>query len=763
MQDTAAAELSYYQERMNQLNITDTENTIHLLMYNAAEQKNTLIEKDIFRAVELGIFIRVYTIDRLPVTYAKEGSRHKVNDYGIIRLKDPVKKPDGSVMKYRMPKGQPVLPFFPPDLVAKYDEAATIDTLYLTEGYFKAFKAQMHGIDCVGLASITCMRDRETGKLHGDIHKLILKCKVKRIVWLMDGDCRNITSKEVTDGTDLQRRPDQFFKTVGNFYDLLSPYDDLNKYFAHINSENLDGEPKGIDDLLCMFPDREAEIKRELFTFDKNRENGDYLIKFNITFGLGGVRKYFLLHDVDTFYLHHLERRPELKGKDFKFYGTLYRYNEAEGKCNIQVPSSAADYFRVGDDYYQYVSIPNRYKELEKQYHRRSKETIREDNGKEIFRHIPKYAAFCTVPDHTNYQRVINNCFNCYFPFEHEPEEGDCDITIEFIKHIFGSEPVQLNDEVIVPRYELGFDYLTLLYKHPQQILPILSLVSNERQTGKTTFVKWLSLLFTENVAIVGNDDLGAQFNAHWTSKLIVACDETKIDKHVVMEKIKSLSTASKIMMNAKGRDQRSMEFFGKFILCSNNEDDFARIEKEEIRFWVIKVPSIATRNVELLSDMLQELPAFLHYINKRSLITQNKERHWFETRLLRTDALDKVVANSRPTLEKLINHAITDLFESSEDEVITMPLNAIANEILKKPADKDYIARVLRGMGYKTQEPQRRRYPRIQERSSQSGGIEIGVTYISFQGRYYEFYRHDFIKAAIASGSTQTPDDLPF
>ena len=36
---------------------------------------------------------------------------------------------------------------------------------------------------------------------------------------------------------------------------------------------------------------------------------------------------------------------------------------------------------------------------------------------------------------------------------------------------------------------------MKILYEHPTQILPILSLVSNERGTGKTTFLNWQSIL----------------------------------------------------------------------------------------------------------------------------------------------------------------------------------------------------------------------------------------------------------------------------
>src|SRR5205085_128408 len=100
--------------------------------------------------------------------------------------------------------------------------------------------------------------------------------------------------------------------------------------------------------------------------------------------------------------------------------------------------------------------------------------------------------------------------------------------------------------------YQLGLDYMQLLYTRPTQKLPILCLVSRENETGKSTFAMLLKNIFTANAAVVGNADLADNFNAHWASKLLIVCDETKIDKQSVVEKVKSLSTADKIMMNAK-------------------------------------------------------------------------------------------------------------------------------------------------------------------------------------------------------------------
>ena len=385
------------------------------------------------------------------------------------------------------------------------------------------------------------------------------------------------------------------------------------------------------------------------------------------------------------------------------------------------------------------------------------KDIIVMDNGKDIFKHIPKYKAFCNVPDHVNYQRVIHNCFNTYHPFSHEPEEGNCEMTLSFLKHVFGTEKIKLDEETEIERYELALDYLTILYKFPQQILPILCLVSKERQTGKTTFLKWLKLIFTENLAIVSNQDFENNFNSHWATKLIIGCDETKIEKHVVMERIKGLSTAGSIMKEAKGTDQVAMDFFGKFILLSNNEDNFASIDKEEIRFWVIKVPVINSRNVGLLDDLLEEIPAFLHFLSQRKIITQNKERHWFETRLLRTEALDRIVDNSKPTVQKLLRISLTDLFNATVHRKITIPLDAIVKELLKNKYDKTYVKQTLHEMGFKTNDVARLSYPRFTEKLDQQGNASIEIISVSFHNRYYEFERKDFVADDLFNGM---PDD---
>ncbi|HRH60311.1 MAG TPA: hypothetical protein PL045_07060, partial [Chitinophagaceae bacterium] len=189
---------TYFHERLAKLGITEAENKIMLWRYDAEAKQNVLKEETIFKPHEKGIEIIVYTLQRENIRIEKDGSRYKKN-WSIIRLENPLVKPNGDTLKYVMPKGSGSYPLIPPSLIEKFETKTPIDTLYLTEGYFKCFKGAMHGIDIIGLASITHLKNKETGALHSDVLAIIRSCSVKRVVWLTDGDCLDISSKAFAD------------------------------------------------------------------------------------------------------------------------------------------------------------------------------------------------------------------------------------------------------------------------------------------------------------------------------------------------------------------------------------------------------------------------------------------------------------------------------------------------------------------------------------------------------------------------------------
>lgn len=119
--------------------------------------------------------------------------------------------------------------------------------------------------------------------------------------------------------------------------------------------------------------------------------------------------------------------------------------------------------------------------------------------------------------------------------------------------------------------------------------------------------------------------------------------DELLLNKIEDTEKIKNLSTAGDYKIEAKGKDRREIEFFAKFVLCSNNEKNPIIIPQEEVRFWVRKIEPVVVDNVHLARQMEKEIPQFLYFLSTRALSTEQQSRMWFSPDALETPALRKI------------------------------------------------------------------------------------------------------------------------
>jgi hypothetical protein len=302
------------------------------------------------------------------------------------------------------------------------------------------------------------------------------------------------------------------------------------------------------------------------------------------------------------------------------------------------------EYIRVGTTYYRRVQIPLISGDYIEKLIKWNIQCIRQDHGKNALSSIPRYYGFCHMPSHKNYHEQIANFLNQYKAIPYQPEPGSCIKTIEFLKHIF-------EDQI-----ELGLDYLALMYKEPIQILPVLCLVSKERETGKTTFLNWLKAIYQNNMIYNKTEDFRSPFNRDWASKLIIAVDEALLDEVEDSERIKKLSTARTFKTKARRKGRIETDFYGKFILCSNNEDSFIIIEPTETRYWVRKVKPIERVNINLLEELKVEIPAFLHFINTRQMSTKNQNRMWFSASQINTKALQRVIRSSRKWLQIAMN-----------------------------------------------------------------------------------------------------------
>jgi hypothetical protein len=224
------------------------------------------------------------------------------------------------------------------------------------------------------------------------------------------------------------------------------------------------------------------------------------------------------------------------------------------------------------------------------------------------------------------------------------------------MKHVFGEQ------------FELGLKYMKVLYEKPIQALPILVLVSEERQTGKSTVIDWLSIIFGGNMVVINPKDIGNDFNASYADKNIIAIEESVFDGRQATEKLKALATQKKILVNPKFVQQYSLPFYGKIIITSNDENKFSRVEDKEIRYWVRKIGSITgDANHSILEDLTKEIPAFLHFLdNHVEPIEYGKSRQVFTEEEIGTEALDLVKQESKDWLHKEIDILMDDFMQNN-------------------------------------------------------------------------------------------------
>ncbi|OAV65978.1 hypothetical protein Barb6XT_02168 [Bacteroidales bacterium Barb6XT] len=324
-------------------------------------------------------------------------------------------------------------------------------------------------------------------------------------------------------------------------------------------------------------------------------------------------------------------------------------------------------YLRIGTTLYKLVQRPLISGDYIEEKILWSYETLRQDYGKNNLPEIEKYDGFCSIPDHVNYRQIHGTYLNQYEAINHISKEGEFPHIQGFLEHIFCEQ------------IELGLDYLQILYVQPTQMLPILLLVSNERQTGKTTFLRFLKMIFGKNATFNTNEDFRSQFNADWAHRLVVLVDELLLNKIEDTEKIKNLSTAGDYKIEAKGKDRREIEFFAKFVLCSNNEKNPIIIPKEEVRFWVRKINPVEKDNIYLREQMAREIPHFLYFLMHRKLSTSNESRMWFNPSVLETPALHKIKKYNTNKIEIEIAAYCSDVMERlGQDKILCCPKDFI-------------------------------------------------------------------------------------
>lgn len=333
-----------------------------------------------------------------------------------------------------------------------------------------------------------------------------------------------------------------------------------------------------------------------------------------------------------------------------------HNYRSAMAWIEYKHLNKEIPYIRVGSDYFKIINKKDRYGTLKKEIKPWKKDEVKQDIGAAMLNYIQKYDDFIMEPDNKNHSPVIGSCYNMYSAFNHTTADSytqsDIAYSMHLMNHIFGEQ------------IDLGLQYMKVLYEMPRQALPILCLVSKERQTGKTTFLNWIDMIFGDNFVQIDPQALVSDFNAVYASKNIIGVDETVIsDKNNAVEKLKAISTQKSITVNQKHVSQYRLPFFGKIIINSNKETEFIKIDQEETRFWVRKVGSIDNIYTDIEDKLWKEIPYFLKFIESLPAIDTTRSRMIFTREQIATNYLQAVVTESKPWLYKELHILFADWF----------------------------------------------------------------------------------------------------
>lgn len=684
--------LSYLEERLTALGISKDQ--LKVSVHDPDFPPQSL---DLFSSDEKGnINILYLDPDGQPMKYDEKG---KLRQFTRKRYRDPV-----NGKKYSQPYRSGVFPFITPGIIKKYKKGEKIKTLFIVEGEFKAFSGNLSGLDTIGIGGIHNYKDKDKNTLDDYLLNIVNKCKVKNIVLLFDADCLTV---EYEENKDLYTRPNSFYTAVKNFKELTKPLS-IDIYFSHILTK-YENTAKGLDDLINYKDTNKETLKKELYSF-RTGSKRKYIHTISISENsILELRKYFGIDNVDNFYLKYSNIIQE---EVFIYNRSRYQHN---GKKLEIIRHGDADLFlRVGCDYFKKVATLNSKGNYEIVLKKWKTTEITRDYVKrgitDFFEQIQKHDGFCNIPDNSsNYNRVhivqieenqsIN--YNLYEPLEFELKEGEFQNTKNFLNHITSNKN-QPGEYHTGDKYTILLDYLTILFKNPIQKLPVLCLVSKIQGTGKSTFLKWLKLIYKSNAVILGNNEFKMEFNYHYITKLLIMVDESLIalEARKEKERMKKLATDDKQLVQLKGIDLFEIDFYGKLIMCSNYENNFIPLEKEDIRFFILKLPQFEKEDPDFLEKLESEIPYFLYYLNNRKIFHPKESRAWFNHKYIRTEQYEIIIDNTKSRLEQDIEDYVKDYlltFQSNELKIDAKILTQKVNENAKYKHSKSEIVRFLK------------------------------------------------------------------
>lgn len=304
------------------------------------------IERDRYEAATLTSDNRVVPGDDMILNYiGLEGKpmqfkdqKGRMRDLIRVRWQHPHNHLDknGKPVKYKSLYGSPSAVWLPNKLIEMWARAVQFETLYVPEGEKKADKMTLHDMPAAGIQGINNLNFGEMTTL---FERIIVRCGVKRVVFVMDSDWDKIGS-----GENVDYRPKSFFAAAKDF----------RKYFyGYRNSKREDGTPieldiflafgqdkieKGMDDLLTRsLKGREVELKDDFEQAFVDREGkGAHVHVLNIT-TMSEYKLMAMWHLQTPQEFIKANRETLLERNEFNINGYAYHWVDGEPVLKDQI------------------------------------------------------------------------------------------------------------------------------------------------------------------------------------------------------------------------------------------------------------------------------------------------------------------------------------------------------------------------------------------------------------------------------------------
>ena len=587
------------------------------------------------------------------------------------RIADP-----GTGPKYLQPAGDESRVWTLPQFWSLKKTPTEGETVYLTEGIFKAIELLQHGIKAIALPGIWGFKKKGLDIFKPDLLEYLNIINPAQIIFIYDADFSEISreSGQITD-----KRPRNFFNSMEAFSRAAR----AAKIPAFIALPNkYDPAQKGIDDFLQGIENEEKMHEINALKTGWPNPNSFTTYSTNDPGDLRAIKERMHLARPDQFGAQHT---TQINNK-FTFGKGTYLHNHDSGKCTCIHHAGARDFVRIGDDFYKHIEVASDAIGARKYLKNISPRTIALEIGsecdpKKFYTWIPAFADFVNIPSRDiEPSPAIKSksgawLYNLHKGIQVNPAPGEHPRITTLIQHITTQE----TPEKSARAYAIMLDYLTIAWRRPAQKLPIIVLTTKEGDTGKSTFLLLLKLIWGDAATHISNHSLTSQFNEEYITSEFALVDEGLIDKRQTLEAVKSLSTSPIGTINAKYMRPTTLDLYLKFVFTSNDPDNCIPVSDQESRFWVLSPPSLqGKRDPNFFQEMRKEVPHFMHTLQNRSFEFKPKERTYFSYPDLHTSALDRLRIGSKSWGEKELYTIVTEIFQSLKIETFGLSLGDI-------------------------------------------------------------------------------------